>query len=66
MTKLMSQRDKMRELVRKHGRNKNLVCVEYAKAETAGLVRRDSNSHRKTALEYAEALYSDGDRKGWF
>ncbi|WP_287119468.1 hypothetical protein [Mesorhizobium sp.] len=56
----------MRDLVAKHGRKPETVCPLYAKAERDGIVQRKSNKHGINPEQYAERLYRDGDRKGWF
>jgi hypothetical protein len=61
-----TQRDKMRELVIRLGRDPERVIHEYAAAELRGEVDRGSNVTGMTADTYARALYSDGARKGWF
>jgi hypothetical protein len=60
-----SQRDYMRELVRRFGANEERVVREYAAAEGRGEVERKSNSHRITAEQYARALWNDAVKKGW-
>ena len=62
----MKQVELMRELVAKHGRRPHVVCPLYAQAERTGLVRRKSNKYGISADDYAQRLYRDGDRKGWF
>jgi hypothetical protein len=61
----LSQRDYMRRLVEKIGRNKNAACSAYAAGERRGEVARSSNDYKLTPEQYAEALWSDGERKGW-
>lgn len=56
----------MRDLVKRHGKDADTVIREYARLEEAGLVRRKSNRFSLSATQYAEALWSDGLRKGWF
>lgn len=63
---MISQRDYMRALVRKYGRDKEKVCAAYADAERNGEVTRRSNTNERSPEAYAEALYDDGDKKGWF
>jgi hypothetical protein len=55
----------MRELVRKLGEISDLVVRAYAEAERLGRVKRSSNRHNLTPEEYAQALWRDGQRKGW-
>ena len=62
----ISQRDYMRRLVKAHGRRKEFVCRLYAQGERDGIVSRKSNRSRLSAEEYAEALWEDGEKKGWF
>ena len=66
MSRRPTQRDYMRKLVRELGRDKNAVCAAYAKAERDGAVPRQNNSRGRSAEEYADALWRDGDKKGWF
>jgi hypothetical protein len=61
----MQQREMMRRLVSKHGRNPDVVCREYAKAEQRGDVERRSDKYGISPEGYARALYRDGERKGW-
>jgi hypothetical protein len=61
----MSQRDMMRLLVSKLGPDEDAVYRAYAAAEECGEVERHSNEYGLTGLEYANALYGDGARKGW-
>jgi hypothetical protein len=62
----MSQRDVMRQLIKKYGRNEDAVCRSYALAESRGEVPRYSNKYNLSPEQYARALYRDGERKGWF
>jgi len=61
----MNQRNKMRELFRRYGKNYDLVVENYADAERRGFVTRKSNSHGLTAHDYAVRLFADGIRKKW-
>ena len=61
----MTQRDFMRDLVRRLGRNEEAVVRAYAQAEVRGEVRRESNEHGWDAETYARALWRDGVKKGW-
>lgn len=65
MKRELSQRDYMRELVRRFGHDEERVVREYAAAEQRGEVQRKSNSHRITAEQYARALWNDAVKKGW-
>lgn len=65
MKRKPSQRDYMRELVRRFGADEERVVREYAAAEERGEVERRSNSHRITAEQYARALWGDAIKKGW-
>ena len=65
MSKALSQRDFMRQLVARYGMNGERVVLEYAVAEKRGEVRRKSNSYGKTPEEYAQALWNDAVHKGW-
>jgi hypothetical protein len=44
----MSQRDMMRNLIARYGRNENKVCAAYAAAESRGDVPRYSNKYALT------------------
>ena len=59
------QVDYMRKLISELGRNQAAVCAAYAKAEDDGVVSRKSNDNNMSSLEYAIALWKDGERKGW-
>jgi hypothetical protein len=61
----VTQRDVMRRLVAKLGRNEAAVCRAYAAAEQRGEVPRQRNTHGITAEQYARALWNDGVKKGW-
>ncbi|MCA1567915.1 MAG: hypothetical protein LC803_20160 [Acidobacteria bacterium] len=65
MKQKLSQREFMRELVRRFGINEEHVVREYAAAEERGELERKSNSHGITAEQYARALWSDAVKKGW-
>ncbi len=62
----MKQRDKMRELIERHGRDHQAIISAYAAAEKRGEVDRKSNSHSIDSLAYAAALYRDAMRKKWY
>ena len=47
------------------GRSKEAACARYAKAEKEGRAPRISNTSKMSAEAYADALWNDGDRKGW-
>jgi hypothetical protein len=55
----------MRQLLQRHGWNPEVIIREYAAAEQRGLVTRSRNEHGLTAIQYAEALWRDGEKKGW-
>jgi hypothetical protein len=61
----MNQRDKMRELFRRYGKNHDLVVKNYAEAEQSGHVIRKRNSRGLTAHDYAVRLLADGIKKKW-
>lgn len=61
----MKQRDMMRLLISRFGRNEERVCEEYALAEQRGEVERGRNAYGLSAKDYAHALWRDGERKGW-
>jgi hypothetical protein len=64
-TKVPKQRDHMRELVRKHGLNKEAVCAAFAEALRSGRVRWKNNTTNYSAEKYADAVWRDGEIKGW-
>jgi DNA-binding transcriptional MocR family regulator len=64
-SKSTPQRALMRSLAKLHQGNHGAVVRAYARAESKGLVRRKSNAHGLSALQYASALLRDGLRKGW-
>ncbi|HYX40174.1 MAG TPA: hypothetical protein VE821_00685 [Pyrinomonadaceae bacterium] len=65
MNKESKQREKMKELARRFGANKERVIREYAEAEKRGEVKRESNTHNWTAEQYARALWRDAMRRDW-
>ena len=62
----VSQRDMIRTLISKCGRNEDEVCKAYALAESRGEVPRRSNKNGLSSEPYSHALWRDGERKGWF
>ena len=60
-----SQRDVLRDLVERFGRNEEKVVQEYAAAERRGEVKRKSNKYDLLPEDYARALWRDAVRKGW-
>jgi hypothetical protein len=61
----MTQRDKMRELFRKFGKDVDLVVKKYADAEQRGDVTRRRNSHGLNSHNYGVRLLADGIKKKW-
>jgi|HubBroStandDraft_3_1064219.scaffolds.fasta_scaffold5088848_1 hypothetical protein len=61
----MTQRDKMRALYKRYTGNRERACDEYARAEKEREVKRESNTNRMSAEDYASRLWSDGIRRGW-
>jgi hypothetical protein len=61
----MTQRDMLRELVRRLGKDEEAVVREYARAERAGRVVRKSDRYGTDAEAYARALWRDALKKGW-
>jgi hypothetical protein len=61
----MQQREMMRALVAKYGRDPERVCREYVFAEKRGEVTRRRNKNGVTPEEYARDLYRDGEQNGW-
>ena len=62
---MLSQRDMMRELLRRHGRDEARLVREYAAAESRGEVQRSSNEYGLSPEQYAERLLADARKKGW-
>lgn len=63
--KKWKQRDHMRELVRKHGLNKEPVCATFAEALLSGQVNWKNNASNYSPEKYADAVWRDGEIKGW-
>ena len=61
----MTQRDKMRELYRQYKGDKSAVIRAYVEAEQAGEVDRKRNASGYGIEQYAQALWNDGEKKGW-
>jgi len=61
----MRQREFMRELFRKLGKDKAMVCAAYADAERRGEITRKRGTDKNSPEQYASDLWSDGIRKGW-
>lgn len=61
----MTQRDKMRALVKLFGNNADRIYKEYADAERRGEVQRFRNIRNMSAVEYAKWLLKDGKNKNW-
>jgi hypothetical protein len=59
------QREFMRQLVTKHGRDQKKVCAAYAKAERDGLIIRSRDEHDTSPEVYADLLWRDGERWSW-
>ena len=59
------QREHMRKLVLKHGRDQKKVCAAYAKAEKAGLIIRSRDESNLSPEAYAQELWRDGLRWSW-
>lgn len=64
LTKTPKQRDFMRELVKKHGLNKEPVCSAFAEALRLGQVSWKNRA--QSPEKYADAVWRDGEIKGWF
>ena len=64
-TKWSGQRAVMREIYARFRSNEARIIVEYAAAERAGRVQRKGLKSGHTPEEYANALLSDGLKKGW-
>jgi hypothetical protein len=61
----LNQRDKLRELFRKHGADPETLAREYAAAEHRGDVVRRRTLSRIAPDEYARRLVADAAKKGW-
>jgi hypothetical protein len=59
------QREYMRELIRRHGRNERRVVDEFATALRRGDVRWESRTSGYTPEQYAQREWDDGIQKGW-
>lgn len=60
-----SQRECMRAMVRRYGKDKDKCIRGYAKAEMKGEVFRKRNKSGRTPWQYAFQLYHDMLAKGW-
>jgi hypothetical protein len=60
-----TQRDMMRELVRRFRGNEDAIIAAYADAERRGEVSRGSNAYDLNPEEYAYRLLEDARKKGW-
>jgi hypothetical protein len=61
----MTQRELMRRLVAKLGKNADAVCRTYAAAEKAGQIERRRDKYGLSPEQYAQALWRDAQRRGW-
>jgi hypothetical protein len=66
LTKTPKQRDFMRDLVKKYGLNKEPVCSAFAEALRSGQVSWKNNVSGYSPEKYADAVWRDGEIKGWF
>lgn len=64
-SKVPSQRTLMRALARQFGYDRSLTCKAFAEAERDGKVTRGRNARNSAPEVYANALWGDGERKGW-
>jgi hypothetical protein len=62
---MSGQRDFMKQLWRDFSGDQDRVVQEYARAELAGRVTRQSNKSSVSATNYAKQLLKDGLLKGW-
>lgn len=62
---MTSQRDMLRRLAERFGRNEERLIQEYAAAEKRREVHRSSNEYGISAEEYAARLVADARKKGW-
>jgi hypothetical protein len=63
--KIPKQRDYMRGLVRTHGLNKEPVCAAFAEALLSGQVSWKNNTSEYSPKKYADAVWRDGEIRGW-
>jgi len=61
----MTQREMMRRLIARYGRDRDRIIKAYADAERRGDVPRKSNKYDLSPESYAAALFRDGVRRGW-
>jgi hypothetical protein len=59
------QRRMMQALYQSNKEKEWRAAPFYAVAEKLGLVERESNQYNISSEEYAEALFQDGNHKGW-
>lgn len=62
----MRQSDMIRKLYAEHAGDKPAVCAAFVRAHDDGLVVRKSNKTGQTIERYADALFRNGMRRGWF
>jgi hypothetical protein len=65
MADRVTQREKMRELFRRHRGDHTRIVREYATAERRGEVARRRNTLDLSPEDYAARLLNDGLHKGW-
>lgn len=65
MKRAISQRDFMREMVKRYGADEDRIVRVYAEAKKRGEVERKSNAFDITPEQYARALWCDAIRRGW-
>lgn len=66
ITKVTTQRDMFRTLVKRYGKNNKAAIIRaYARAEEAGKVIRIRNTMNIDAWKYAEFLYSSYRSREW-
>lgn len=63
--RIMTQRDKMRELVRLYRKDTDKIFEEYAAAGARGEVQRIRNIRAMDAEKYAMWLLRDAHRRAW-
>ncbi|MGD0434489.1 MAG: hypothetical protein ABSA58_25695 [Acetobacteraceae bacterium] len=61
--KYASQREAMRQLLLKHGYDKEKVCAAYAMADQNGEIPRRSNMNDMSPEAYADEMWRDGHKK---
>lgn len=64
-SKLITQRDCMRALIRKHGYNRRQCVKGFIKAYNEGIILRMRNTRDQPFEEYARMVYENAKSQGW-